>query len=205
MHGFAVVVRIPGSWVVCLCTLGVYLVVLIVITVNPQPSRKGTWHPPDYNKAILRPCAQPPLRTTLMRPRFNVLLIPPPFRRISYRLGLAVTRGAPHRRFLSDWNTKVDELRATWKTKVDELAEKLAVARRNRNRRWGGGAEGIRGGGGGGGGWVGDGEGAPLLLLARMFAQEQAAIEELGDMWVRDPKWTGFFLPQVICLFYCCC
>ncbi|CAM9315331.1 unnamed protein product, partial [Ectocarpus sp. 6 AP-2014] len=103
------------------------------------------------------------------------------------------------RRFLSDWNTKVDKLRATWKTKVDELAEKLAAARRNRNRRWGG-AEGSRGGagggGGGGGGWVGDAEGAPLLLLARMFAQEQAAIEELGDMWVRDPKWTGFFLPQ---------
>ncbi|CAN0405484.1 unnamed protein product, partial [Ectocarpus sp. 8 AP-2014] len=38
------------------------------------------------------------------------------------------------RRFLSDWNTKVDKLRATWKTKVDELAEKLAAARRNRNR-----------------------------------------------------------------------
>ncbi|CAB1096719.1 unnamed protein product [Ectocarpus sp. CCAP 1310/34] len=98
------------------------------------------------------------------------------------------------RRFLSDWNTKVDKLRATWKTKVDELAEKLAAARRNRNRRWGG-AEGSRGGAGGGGGG-GGGWGAPLLLLARMFAQEQAAIEELGDMWVRDPKWTGFFLPQ---------
>lgn len=36
-----------------------------------------------------------------------------------------------------------------------------------------------------------------MLLLARMFAQEQAAIEELEDMWNRDPKWTEFFLPQV--------
>ena len=95
------------------------------------------------------------------------------------------------RRFLSDWNVKIDDLRVTWKSKVDELAGKLSAARRNRG--WGG-AE-----GGGGGGSGADGEGAPLLLLARMFAQEQAAIEELGDMWNRDAKWTEFFLPQVRC------
>ncbi|CAM9282162.1 unnamed protein product [Pylaiella littoralis] len=104
------------------------------------------------------------------------------------------------RRFLSDWNTKVDALRVRWRSKVDELTGKLAAARRNRG--WGG-AEGGSGGtgsgggsGGGGGGLLVGGEGAPLLLLARMFAQEQAAIEDLEVMWNRDPKWTEFFLPQ---------
>lgn len=76
---------------------------------------------------------------------------------------------------------------------MDEIATRISAARRNRG--WGG----AEGGGGGGGADALDWEWGPLLLLARMFAQEQAAIEDLGDMWKRDPKWTEFFLPQVSC------
>lgn len=55
----------------------------------------------------------------------------------------------------------------------------------------------LRRGTSGGNSGGGDGEGAPILLLARMFAQEESAIEGLEEMWNHDPKWTGFFLPQV--------
>lgn len=82
------------------------------------------------------------------------------------------------RRFLSDWNKKVEEFRETWASKVEELREKM------RNRAWGG----VDSTGG---------ERAPLLLLARMYTQERSAIDELQDMWNRNPKWTEFFLPQV--------
>lgn len=70
---------------------------------------------------------------------------------------------------------------------MDELRDKL--------RR--GTSASSRGGGGGGGGVYGEGEGAPLLLLAPMFAQEESAFEGLEEMWNRDPRWTFFFLPQV--------
>lgn len=91
----------------------------------------------------------------------------------------------------------MDKARETWASKVDELAGRLVAARQTLHRRSGDGAQG-GGGGGGIGVFTSEGEGAPLLLLARMFAQEQAAIEELEEMWNRDPKWTEFFLPQVL-------
>ncbi|CAN0055344.1 unnamed protein product [Ascophyllum nodosum] len=86
-------------------------------------------------------------------------------------------------RFLSNWNHKVEELREKWGSKVEELREKM------RHRSWGAGE--------GGGVMAGaDKEKTPLLLLARMYMQDQSAIEELQDFWTLHPKWTEFFLPQ---------
>lgn len=98
-------------------------------------------------------------------------------------------RESADRRFLANWQEKANNLKRRWASKVDELRDKL---RRGTSGGGGGG-----GGGGIGGGVYGEGEEAPLLLLARMFAQEESAIEGLEEMWNRDPKWTGFFLPQV--------
>ena len=78
----------------------------------------------------------------------------------------------------------MEELREKWGSKVEELREKM------RHRSWGAGE--------GGGVMAGaDKEKTPLLLLARMYMQDQSAIEELQDFWTLHPKWTEFFLPQV--------
>ena len=78
----------------------------------------------------------------------------------------------------------MEELREEWGSKLEELKEKMW-------HRSLGAAD--------GGGVMGgvDREKAPLLLVTRMYMQDQSAIEELQDFWTLDPNWMEFFLPQV--------
>ena len=78
----------------------------------------------------------------------------------------------------------MEELREEWGSKLEELKENMW--HRSLGAADGGG---VMGGA--------DREKAPLLLLTRMYIQDQSAIEELQDFWTLDPKWTEFFLPQV--------